>query len=115
MSPFWLKVPPVMATVPVAFTVVAPVPLLKVPPLWTFIVPVLRLAAPMVVAPVVVIVSAELAPVMVVVPVLAINIGATDKLVPVTAAPFWMLRVPLVPAPVLSTIIVPNVPVLPLV
>jgi hypothetical protein len=45
-SPFELQVPPMIAIVPVAFTVVRPVPLWKAPLLCTLSVPVLALAAP---------------------------------------------------------------------
>lgn len=89
--------------VPVVFSVVVPVPLVKVP-FWIVSVPVLRLGAPMAAVAAPVRVNAEPAPVTVTAPVFTPAKVETDKAVPVTVAPLWMLNVPTVPAlMVLST------------
>ena len=94
--PFALKVPPAIAIVPVAFTVVSPVPLLKVPLLCTLSVPLLALAAPMVAVAAPVSVSAEPAPGDRDRAAVRIRIRCRDfRPVPVTAAPLWMCSVPL--------------------
>ena len=71
----------------------------------------MRSTRSMLVAPAPVIVSAELAPLIVTVPTFATAPVTTARLVPVTAAPLWMLNVPLLP---LRTRL-PKVPVLALV
>ena len=97
IGPAKFTVPPSMLIVPVAFTVVVPVPLWKVPPLWTFSVPVLKKSAPMTVPPAPLTTKEEPAPVIVIVPVLATLAGAMVRLVAFTTAPLWMFSVPLVP------------------
>src|SRR5262249_28296413 len=88
MLPLALNVPPEMATVPVVPTVIVPVPLLNVPLLCTFRLPVLEPAAPMVVVPELVIASAEPAPLIVTVPVLTdAALLARLRLATVTDAP----------------------------
>jgi hypothetical protein len=86
-----------MWIVPVAFTVVSPVPLLKTPLVFTFKAPVLELAAPMVAVAAPLSVSVEPAPVTVSVPVFPTALSAISRLVPVTAAPLWTFISPLVP------------------
>ena len=83
-SPFALNVPPVIATVPVAFTVISPVPLVKVPPLCTLKFAVLALAAPMTAKAEPVSVSAEPAPLIVMAPLFATAPGARKSDVPLT-------------------------------
>ena len=94
--------PVVIAIVPVAFTVVSPAPLLKVPSSCTFKAAVLRLAAPMlaIAPPGKTRVSAESSPVMVTVPWVACETEVPiSKPEATTVAPLSMATVP-VPATV---------------
>jgi len=99
MLPFALNVPPnPIVTVPVAFTVVVPVPLLKVPPASTFRLAALALAAPIVAVDAPRSVTFEPVPLIVRLPVLVFRKLAMVRFVPVTVAPPWMVSVPLVPS-----------------
>src|SRR5262249_3517092 len=106
--PLALKVPPVIEISPGVPTEIMPMPLLKVPLLSTSKLPMmLEVLAP-------VIVSAELAPVIVTVPGVAALLDPRNRLDRVTVAPLWMLSDPFVPAAMLLTVMAPNAPEAPL-